>query len=610
MISSKWYCLLYLLASLYSVGYVVRNDDKARDLEKLVAIGSRHGLPTAPKEARLVLAHTGRWRIVTVGNGSDIDDAAFYSPAFLLEERVDGSIVILRGLERKTLKPFRIDEPLWRKFSPDRVAPKAGSYATDFSSPSTFVCAVQLATRGDLNDAKALMQLFGEDDPEWGKQPTHLLANCIANHLKLSLLQGPEKWPKIRAQMQTLFDDFKSLNDGEARELLDDLIATLRSKGPLAGSVEAKLLSYAGIPHPESLGSSNAIDENSKGVKSAPARQIVIQGFKSVPDLISRLDDRRVTAHEDYPGDIKRVRDLADELLWEIAGKVDESTPKQRSISEWRRWWEVARLSEERDYFTNAIFQTNKGRIVGVNDTVATILAHKFPSALESICKTFSKHAVPGVSLLALSEAVAAAQLSKDERVRVLSDCFSHGSDVQQLEVLTSLAKVDVERCSQLIVQIMKKLPSKVEMGPNRLHYDLRVGQVILCLEVDKVWREYLRIAKLSNVGVKLEIIASMGSGFHSKKNLGRRLAVLSAFLQDSEVRDSAFDPMRFDRWCAAYEFPRIAVQDYAAMEIASILNLPDVPKSTWGNAEWSKLREKVRTKLVDENVPDFTQKK
>ena len=122
--------------------------------KELKEIAARHRMPMPPKEARLVLAHTETWSVL--GSRSTSRDPGIYSPAFLLEQKADGSIVILRGTERQTLESTRNNEPLWRKFSTNHVEPKLGGHMVDFYRLSAFVCAVQVAVRGDDATAQAI----------------------------------------------------------------------------------------------------------------------------------------------------------------------------------------------------------------------------------------------------------------------------------------------------------------------------------------------------------------------------------------------------------------------------------------------------------------------
>ena len=73
-----------------------------------------------------------------------------YSPAFLLEERRDGSVVILRGLKREVLpKREPTDPPAIKPFSAKDIDPQTAGFVADFHDRPALVFAVQLAARGD-----------------------------------------------------------------------------------------------------------------------------------------------------------------------------------------------------------------------------------------------------------------------------------------------------------------------------------------------------------------------------------------------------------------------------------------------------------------------------
>jgi hypothetical protein len=82
----------------------------------------------------------------------------------------------------------------------------------------------------------------------------------------------------------------------------------------------------------------------------------------------------------------------------------------------------------------------------------------------------------------------------------------------------------------------------------------------------------------------------------------GRRHAVrfLARFLDDSTVRDVTIDKDKFIL-CAAEKYPKIEVRDFAALQLASILQIKvaEDPKRT--PEQWSKLREQVKKAVEEE---------
>jgi hypothetical protein len=77
-----------------------------------------------------------------------------------------------------------------------------------------------------------------------------------------------------------------------------------------------------------------------------------------------------------------------------------------------------------------------------------------------------------------------------------------------------------------------------------------------------------------------------------------QRLKFLAAFLDDAEAPDVNSNPKMFIGPHAGFTFRRLAVRDLAAMEIASILKMPDHPDRDWTPQQWESLRNKVKDAL------------
>src|ERR1700722_18185194 len=138
--------LLLALFNATALSTVAADDGERLVTEPLVRIATRYGVPMPPPSAPLVLAATGR-------------DSDVYSPAFLLEAKKDGSAIVLRGFRRETLSMDGRRNALWCPFD--------GEFAhVDFHRVSAFICAVQLAARGDEERAQFLWKKV-VDVKEW-----------------------------------------------------------------------------------------------------------------------------------------------------------------------------------------------------------------------------------------------------------------------------------------------------------------------------------------------------------------------------------------------------------------------------------------------------------
>jgi hypothetical protein len=119
------------------------------------------------------------------------------------------------------------------------------------------------------------------------------------------------------------------------------------------------------------------------------------------------------------------------------------------------------------------------------------------------------------------------------------------------------------------------------------------------------IWRTYLRAAKRSAIGLRMEMMNPMDYYYIGTKNRNLRLAFLAAFLNDEAVRRTDTSE-KFRGPCAGFTFHKMAVRDFAAMKIASILGLEDSPDEFWTPAQWNELRKKVKEKLATEKLPNL----
>jgi hypothetical protein len=585
------------------------------DWKKLTAIATRHRVPMPPKKARLVLANT-QGRIV-LGNRSTSRDPRIYSPAFLLEEKADGSVVFLRGLERQTLKKLSQREPPWREFSLKKVKPRLGGHVANFDYLSAFVCAVQVAARGDHTRAQGIWKRFaaakwwtegefGDDIRGQLKDPALLFARCIFDHLRKRLLQGPRNWPDVRGRLKALFKEFPKLKTVRRRRLFNNLTTTIHAIPPPRHSTEAFLVALSRTSC--DLGRVGLFREGDKGGAEVPVRAIIFRGFQAIPHLIALLNDRRITVHEiprfnKAPARIQRLGELADHMLRELTGGDIASGIATQDAGAWRAWWRKARGTREVDFFAAAVFRHKGEQITSVNEGPAAILAHKYPDQLPGLLENFSKKASADAEPFYLAKAIAVSRLPKSRRLTLLSEFARGGSLEHKRCVLQVLARFDPHQCIQILKPLLRKFPKDAKEAYWTCP-QAGFTHVVMQLEDDGIWREFLRAAKRCRVGLRLEILSPMDYLYIGKKNRQRRLAFLAAFLEDKAIRKMAGEGGKFDGPCAAFTIPRIAVRDFAAWTIASIFDLKEKPDEFWKASQWRKLRAKVQKKLAGERLP------
>jgi hypothetical protein len=577
--------------------------------KELVSIATRHGMPMPPGAARLVLAHTKSWSVLS--NQSTSRDPGIYSPAFLLEDTIT-NIAILRGMERQTLVSARSGEPLWRPFSAEKIEPKIGGHVASFGNVSAFVCAVQLAARGDDKNCQAIWERFANE--EWWESdgfrdsfkdergdPALLLANCLFIHFRRELLHDQPDRLGILGKMKALFAEFPALKTSERAALLDDLSTTVSAKPSVPNSTEDLVLQLAQFANRRQFyGSFDADRANKAGTLR---RSILLRGREAVPDLIGLLDDRRLTACEvpavmNAPAHIERVGELVRSLLVELTGLRGAS-----DAAAFREWLTKNQQLGEADALMTSVFQREGSKIQGINESVARILAERYPEKLPGLCEAFSKEAGPNAQPFSLAEAVAVARLPLETRVKVLTEFAQRGLLEHRRCVLQQLAALDSRKCAELLSPIIEKLPADVS-GSYWTCPEAALTHVVMRIEDDGIWREYLRAAKRSSVGLRLEMMNPMCYTYIGKTNRERRLAFLSALLDDETLRDKSNPAAKYDGPCAAFTIPKITVRDFAAEKIGSILGLAEHPDEFWTAVHWEELRNKVRAKLADSKLP------
>src|SRR5262249_17104276 len=150
--------------------------------------------------------------------------------------------------------------PRWRPFSDKVIKPILGGYISEFNRVSAFVCAVQLAARGDNATAQRIWrrvqgsELLKDADhyenvQPYLQEPQLLLAKAFYRHLKNRVLDAPKDWPEIYNRMKTLLEDFPALKANPGRmAVLQGLAAALETTPAPTNSTEALLVSWSRIP--------------------------------------------------------------------------------------------------------------------------------------------------------------------------------------------------------------------------------------------------------------------------------------------------------------------------------------------------------------------------
>jgi hypothetical protein len=260
---------------------------------------------------------------------------------------------------------------------------------------------------------------------------------------------------------------------------------------------------------------------------------------------------------------------------------------------------------EQRFFEMAAVTRTND-KISEFHETPLWILGEKYPRSLIEICTDIPAKASPDIQLFSLADAVADSKLSKEDKTEALAGmCVRLKDSLRRRYLLQRLATVDEERCVILLRPLISQLPTDVK-GPHWTCEAAYFTQVVMELQQDAVWKDYLKVVRRASVGLRMEMMNSLNYSYIGNKNRQRRLAFLAAFLDDVTVRDPSVDAAKYDGPCAAFTLGKIQVRDFVATKIASILDFPEQPDEFWTADQWSQLRNKVRTALKSEKLPSL----
>jgi hypothetical protein len=585
--------------------FLERHGLEFTDLKSLAALAERYQLPKPPRESRLVLAHSQWWTFS--GSNEEPKSIPIYTPAFLVKENPDKSIVIFRASKLQTIGPFGPTEPLCRPFSLESVDPARTGYEVHLAG--SLVIVVDLYARGDHRMARQLLSGIAEEafKPGVSPRPELDVADSIVRDLEDRVGKGSKGWEAVHKQMGSFFREFPELYVGERMLLYRDLQSTLLAEPPPCDSIEAVLLKWASRPHKgDDEGEGRSVDLRSWNDLSSEARAIISRGFGAVPELLTLLDDSRITTLR-RGIDYKRVGDLADELLWAIVGSaapLESGTGFTKRIepARWREWWEKNKRLGEYEYYRKLLYHRNvAGQVEGTNANVAFMIARRFPDRLAGLYRDNLRLASPSGPCRSLIEAAVHANVSEDKRFKIMVE-LAECDPASLREVLAVAIGTDM----RLVDRLLKAMtPAKTR--PYRGYpQTVLMASCVAGISDHRAWKKALQVARDSDVGVRLEMIAAVGIGPAEAGWPGwrTRVAFLSAFLDDDAVRDSTRDPQRYDKDSAASDFPIISVRDFAALQLANSLDIDMKPKAAWTPVRWAMLRNEVRRKLAEEQLP------
>jgi hypothetical protein len=329
-------------------------------------------------------------------------------------------------------------------------------------------------------------------------------------------------------------------------------------------------------------------------------------GFAAVPTLIEHLDDERLTrsikhGFNNSPTYNIRVSDVVSDLLKELAGgeitkdwlRTQQGYTVERKDAQ--AWWDRASKQGEEPYFLAHVLPKDE-KSQWPNSLMLSIITEKYPKHLLELYRTVLD-ARPKMRSWPVAGAVAKSSLPKDKQ----RELFLYGARHKNLEHrrfgLSQLQKLDPQQFMTILLETLDALP-KTPTEPYWGCPEAAFAHLVITTEDPRAWSMLEQVAKRSDVGLRMEFMNPMDYSYVGERQRQQRLNFLAAFLDDAEAPDVSENPEMFSGPHAAFTFRRLAVRDLAAMKIASILEMPEVPNRDWTPQQWEGLRNKVKAVL------------
>lgn len=606
-------------------------DSQPPTLYELAQIAKRHGIPMPPEGAKLVLVLEYP---LFQANGPIYE----YTPGFLLHDDANRAATLI-GSKEETLEKKLLPKawaPLWRKYSAngEPVDADGYSYSVDYSSPAALICAIQLYNHGEVEQAEQVLSevLKCHESPTYPPpgfsfDATNLrltVARCAYLNIARSIRTEPNRWPDLRKQLEALIGEFPKLQEENCGTVSRDLALAVDAPPPADGSVEELLLDWS-RRNPDRAGWRPFEwvplydDADPAHIVSAPAREIVLRGFEAVPDLISLCRDRRLTAHvglqdsEDSP-DFRRLGELADDLLKEISGYNDVSSSLsvpfpdevvEPDAADWEQWYAVANARGERAYLLGNLYSDNLDLPGELREPLAYILAQKYPESLFDLIHDYFHSAPLRGYVFDLVLPIRDAHLPVKQRVELLVTLFQSAPDVEQSKILCALAKLDQERAAYFTLQLLDEFPTDLDEGSP----EAELATVVTMLDDQRAWTSLLKAMRSASPELRLEMLEYVADRNPEQRRRPLWLALLAAFLDDTTLgRKMIVDAIGRTILDSSGRPTRTAnpVCDFAAVALAYALDVERIPDFDRTPEQWSSLREQVRQRLAEEELPEL----
>lgn len=570
-----------LLATLLAGQQVPLTD---AELDAAVTLYRESGLPEPPAEASFVLL---------VGHGvlPRPGEPAPRFAAFRLQPMPGTNRIrhwIGTSIDDQD-HPVAVADPIQKGFDEKGIEPKP--FASCFERNDVLATGLQLWARGDKVPGRRIVQ-HALPHGQTLEQATALL---VFEHWRNHIVESEVDLATIHARMQAAMVRHGALNTPQNEQLLADLqLAATPAKQP----TDALTALVLGLVHSRQTGGIGWYDAGDPHLDA-----VVRKGFAIVPALLAHLEDRRLTrsitrGFHNAPTYIRPLGELVGDALQQISGNAlpaqgfpaATATPEAAAA-----WWEQAQQQPEDEYLL-ACFLGGEGRAASAG--AQKILAAKFPERLElALIELVEQH--PQRVTPTVLDAIAGGSMRKQKKVALLQRVAAGPID-QRNYALRCLAGVDEAAFVVILRQLLEDAPTQAPVSVWTSPAG-GLGHLVLLTADEAVWQAFRRAAVRADVVLRMEYMNPFDYTYVGSRLRTQRLAMLASFLDDAEVNDVSASKQEGPH--AAFTYQRLAMRDFAADKVASLLQLGVHGSPHWNETQWADLRAKVRAALAAEGI-------
>ncbi len=323
-------------------------------------------------------------------------------------------------------------------------------------------------------------------------------------------------------------------------------------------------------------------------------------GLDAVPDLITYLEDERLTQHISHGSPWSyhhRLGGIVGEVLYSLSGLRALDTAKIEA------WYQKALQIGEEEYLVQNAIKVEEGsrEDARCNNHILQVIAWKYPHRLGEIYERMITQ-YPTVHKHLLTDLIAEYYPNKERKGEILLQAAKGAGEQEWFNTYHDLIKIKHPQLIPLLVERMEKTPPSFT-DSSGVSPAVLMAQLTRDADHKDLWEALEKLAHRSEVGQRMEMLSSLTSEGKGGRTHRHTLEFLGRFLDDAEERTlpiqrTSYEYQKYVGTSAVNGAWQLSVRNMVAHEIAKSLGISIRPGEAWTEAHWKELRECVKKAL------------